>query len=270
MSSTRRNFIGMCAAGAASVAVITGAAYLPGAAGATTTTVAQQNTGSKGSATTTHSLTGIRARASSAVTHRVRMLETAAAHVDAERDLGDGRAQLSAYLKADIPRLQQQEHVVAVDTVVAQAQRDYADIYSGFRVFRLVLPAASLAARADRVTKDVPALKAAATKAQAAAHAQNQATVEPLVADLQRQIATATSAADGLAATVLAYTPAQLNANSGLLSPATSTISTAEGAIRTGRADVQHIRQDLHAAPGGGRAKPFLHHRGLEPVSGGR
>jgi hypothetical protein len=266
MSEMRKTLTRMGVAGAASAAVLVATAYFPATAGATmatTSTVLTKPTGTSGHAASTGSLSEIKARAGSAVSHRVNILNSAVANIDAEKDLGAaGRAQLHAFLSADIPRLRQQRHVVAADTVVAQAQHDYVDIFYGFRVFRLVLPAASLAARADRVTKiDLPALRAAVSKAQAAAGGQNQARVEPLVQDLQRQIAAATSGTQGLASTVLAYTPAEWNANNALLTPETTAVSTAEGAIRQGRADVQQIQQELHGATNGGGAKPHHHHR---------
>jgi hypothetical protein len=84
----------------------------------------------------------------------------------------------------------------------------------------------------------------------------NQAMVQPLINDLGRQISTATS---GPAATVLAFTPAQWDANSSLLRASTSSEQTADGALQTARADVKQIVQALkgsgdaglhgHAAP---------------------
>jgi hypothetical protein len=264
----QKNLIWTCAAGAATAAVLAAAvlaaaASLPAAAGAstTTTTLPAKHIGTHTPATTTPTLPAVQAEAKSAVTNRVATLNKAIAHIETEKNLGGRREPLRAYMRADIQRLQQQEHVVSADTDVTQAQRDFVDIFSGFRVYHLVLPAVSLAVRADQVTHtDLPALRAAAKKAASAAQGQSNATVESLVADLNQQIAATTTATHGLASTLLAYTPAQWNANNGLLSPASSSVSTAESAIRKGRADVLHIRQDLHSAVAGGRAKAPHHH----------
>ena len=266
MSGKRTNLIRMCATGAASGA----AALVPVAAGATTipthagthsrTTTIPKHVGTHADAATPRTLAEIKAEAAAAVATRVHTLNTAVASIGEEKGLGDGLAPLRSYLGADVQPLLQQGRVVAADTTVAQAQKDYEDLFSGFRVYHLLLPAASLAARADRVAEsDVPALKKAAAKAQAALRPQNQATVGPHVEDLNRQIAAADSATRGLASTVLAYTPAQWNADDRLLSTATTSVTSAESAIRQGRADVVHIRQDLHSAVKGGRARPFHH-----------
>jgi hypothetical protein len=258
---------------AAALAVTACFAGAAGAAGATTgpaksttakstTTLPTKHTGSHARASTVRSLSTIKTEAADAVSNRVRILNSAMARIDNEKDLGAGRAALRTYLSADAQRLRQQGHVVASDTTGAQAQQDFVDIFSGFRVYRLVLPSASLVVRADRVTQTgLPALKAAAAKVQAASDSRNRATIEPLLADLDHQIAAASTATQGLAATVLAYTPAQWNADNGVLDAASSSVSTAERAIRQGRSDVQHIRQDLHGVGPGGGANPLHLHR---------
>jgi hypothetical protein len=242
------------------VVALAATASLQANAGATT--VPAKQSGSHTRAANPPSLSSIQAEAATAVTNRVHILNSAMARIDPERDLGNGRAALRSYLRADVQRLQQQGRVVAADNAVAQAQRDFVDIFSAFRVYHLALPAVSLVVRADRVTQtDVPALKSAAANIEASSARRNHATVQPIVEDLNRQIATATSTTQALASTVLAYTPAQWNANNGLLSAASSSVSTAEKAIRQGRSDVQHIRQDLHGGVHGGKAKAHHLHR---------
>ncbi len=104
-----------------------------------------------------------------------------------------------------------------------QAAKDFGTIFSAYRVYVLVLPAARIAADADRATTTaIPALTADAAKAQARVNPGNQAELQPLIDDLNSQISTATNATNGLAATVLAFTPAQWNADHGLLGPSKS------------------------------------------------
>ncbi len=57
----------------------------------------------------------------------------------------------------------------------------------------------------------------------------------------------AASATNGLATTVLAFSPAQWNANDNLLSPAKSSDQTADTAILKGRSGVQDVRQVLRS-----------------------
>ena len=73
----------------------------------------------------------------------------------------------------------------------------------------------------------------------------NQAQLQPLIDDLNSQIGTATNATNGLASTVLAFTPAQLNANHELLAASRSSAQAAVGALQKGRSDVSQIVQDL-------------------------
>ena len=261
MSIVRTNLTRLGVATVASAALGAATVSLPGNAGGTTPGHARYKTltkhpGTHAAPATPPTLTGTKADAAAAVEKRITSLDAAASRTGAAKDLGSGQAALSAYLGTDIQPLLQQGRTVAADDTVAQAQTDYLDIFVNFRVYRLVLPAAAIARQADRVANtEVPALTAAAAKAQGAINHRNQATIEPLVQDLDHQIAAASTATQGLAATVLAYTPAQWNADYSLLSPATSSITTANVAIHRAQADVVQIRQDLHHVVHGGRAK---------------
>ncbi|HEY6426991.1 MAG TPA: hypothetical protein VIX84_07140, partial [Acidimicrobiales bacterium] len=126
------------------------------------------------------------------------------------------------------------------------------DVRSNFRVYVLVLPAASIGGDSFRATDTViPNLTAASTKAQARVNNRNRGVLLPLIKDLDNQIATATSANNGLAATVLAFTPAQWNANHDVLSPAKGQDQTSATAIQKGRSDVQDIVQVLRGSTNG-------------------
>ena len=69
--------------------------------------------------------------------------------------------------------------------------------------------------------------------------------MQPLIDDLNNQISTATNATNGLAATVLAFTPAQWNANHDLLAASRSSDQATVAALKKGRSDVQQIVQDI-------------------------
>ena len=73
-----------------------------------------------------------------------------------------------SYLGADIAPLQQLNQTIQGDTTVQQAAHDFGTIFSDYRVYALVLPAARIAADADRATTTaIPNLTADAAKAQA-------------------------------------------------------------------------------------------------------
>jgi hypothetical protein len=216
------------------LATSAGAATTPGSAG------------NSGASAVPATLAGIKAKAATEITDRVNDLDAAIARVNAAKGLGAGQGTLVSYLGNDSAPLQQLDQTIQGDTSVQQATRDYATIFSDYRVYVLVLPAARIAADADRTTTtDIPALTTDASKAQSRVNPGNQAELQPLIDDLNSRIATATNATNGLAGTVLTFTAAQWNANNGLLGPATSSDQAATAAIRQGHSDVRQIVRDL-------------------------
>ena len=164
-------------------------------------------------------------------------LNSAIAKVNAAKGLGSGQPMLAAYLGTDITPLQQLDQKIQGDTTVKQAAQDFSTIFSAYRVYVLVLPASRIAADADRVTSTaLPTLTAASSKAQGLVNPQNHAQLQPLIDDLNAQISAASPATNGLAGTVLAFSPAQWNANHDVLSPARSSDQTA--ACRSGEGSV--------------------------------
>jgi hypothetical protein len=153
-----------------------------------------------------------------------------------------------SYLGTDSAPLQQLNQTIQGDSTLQQAAHDFGTIFSAYRVYRLVLPVTHIAAGADDATTSaIPNLTADAAKAQARVNPANQAALEPLIDDLNGQASTATNATNGLAATVLAFTPAQWNADNALLNASRASEQTATGALEKGRADVKQIVQDLKA-----------------------
>jgi len=228
------------------VALASGAALgtLGGAAAAgAATTPAGSGTGAVPT-----TLAGIKAKAATDTTDRVNDLNAAIAKVNAAKSLGTGQATLASYLGTDIGPLQQLNQTIQGDSTLQQATHDFGTIFTGYRVYRLVLPAARIDGLADSATSTgIPKLTADAAKAQARVTAANQATVQPLITDLNSQITSATNATNGLAGTVLAFTPAQWNANTALLDTSISSARTAKAALQKGRSDLRQIVQDLKA-----------------------
>jgi hypothetical protein len=180
----------------------------------------------------------------------VSSLNAAIAKVNAAQGLGSGQATLDSYLGADVGPLQALNTKIQGDTTVQQARQDFATVFSGYRVYLLVLPAARIAGDADRTTDTVlPKLTSASSKAQAHENSSNQAQLAPLISDLNSQISAAANATNGLAATVLGYAPSEWNGNHELLSPARSDTKTADAAIKKARQDLVQIVQVLR--PGG-------------------
>jgi len=210
------------------------------------------SSGNSGASAVPATLAGIKTKATTDITDRVNDLNAAIAKVNAAKGLGASQATLVSYLGTDIAPLQQLNQTIQGDGTLEQAAHDFGTIFSAYRVYRLVLPTAHIAADADHAaTSAIPNLTADASKAQAKVNPGNQAVLQPLIDDLNGQISSATNATNGLAATVLAFTPAQWNADNALLTASRSSDQTATGALEKGRADVKQIVQDLkvdHAA----------------------
>jgi hypothetical protein len=237
--------------GTLAVASTTAFGTAAGVAGAATTSTG--GAGSSGqTATTPTTLSGLKTVGTDDINDRVNALHDAIGRVDAAQGLGSGQATLDAYLGADVTPLQQLNTKIQGDTRYTQALTDFHDIFSNFRVYVLVLPAAIIAGDSFHATNTViPNLQAASTKAQDYVNSNNQGVLQPLIDDLNAQIGTATSANNGLAATVLAFTPAQWNANQNLLAPARGQVQSSDAAIRKGRSDVLDIVQALRGSTNG-------------------
>jgi hypothetical protein len=244
--SMRTHLIRLGAVATAALAATAGATATIGAgasAGAAT------SSGKSGATLVPATLTGIQAQAATDITARVNDLHGAIAKVDAAKGLGSSQATLESYLGTDIAPLQQLNQTIQADSTVQQAAHDFGTIFSGYRVYVLVLPAARIAADTDHATATtLPNLTADAAKAQSRVTPANQAALQPLIDDLNGQISTATNATNGLAATVLAFTPSQWNADNALLAASKASDQTSAGALQKGRADVKQIVQDLRSS----------------------
>jgi hypothetical protein len=209
--------------------------------------------GGSGSSAAPATLSGIQAKASAEITQRVNSLNAAIAKVNAAKGLGSGQSTLASYLGADIAPLQQLNTKIQGDTTLQQARDDASTIFSGYRVYLLVLPAARLAGDSDRTTSTVLSkLTSDSSKARARENSSNEAQLAPLISDLNAQIGAATNATSGLASTVLGYTPSEWNGNHELLSPAMSSAQTADAAVKQGRQDVVQIVEILRPGLAGG------------------
>jgi hypothetical protein len=231
--------------GALAVASATALGTAAGVAGAATGS--SGSSGNSGQSTAAPAgLSGLKAKANQEVKERVDALNAAIGKANTAKGLGSGQATLVSYLGTDIAPLQQLNTTIQGDTTYKQALADFKDIFSNFRVYVLVLPAAAIAGDAFRDTATVlPNLTTDSQKAQQHVNPKNQASLQPLINDLNTQITTASNATNGLATTVLAYMPPQWNANHNLLAAAKGQDEVAHTAIQRARADVQAIVQIL-------------------------
>ena len=157
---------------------------------------------------------------------------------------GDGTS-LVNLMQADISALDVLGTDIAGDTTVAQVNINV-DAVFGLRVYDLVLPVVSDVIQVDRVTNvRIPALNQAINTLRGDVNSSNQGVLGPLVNDMQTQAQTATSATSGLSAQLLAYTPAQWDANHGLLNNAGPDIRTANRVLAIANRDLQKAERYL-------------------------
>lgn len=201
------------------------------------------------SAATPPTLSAVQARAAAAISVRLASLNRAISAVDANRVItSSDKATLLNTLTGDQAGLTALKPKIATDTEPAQARTDYRTVFTGFRVYALALPQARYAAAVDDITDTVlPRLRDAderlAGLLTGSAADRDSNDVVAAMTDLGAQIQAITSATKGLSATVLAYTPAQYNANHALL-------AGPRQQLRTARADIDLARKDISTVIG--------------------
>ena len=191
-------------------------------------------------------LAAIKAKAAAAISLRESALSAAITKVTDNEYLTSGdRATVLATLNSDASGLNALAPVIQADTTVSQARADYQTIFTHYRVFALALPQAWFAASADDLTGTVlPHLTDAQSKLQALLAGpdknKNTPAVQADMADLANRISGISSVTNGVAATVLSFTPSQYDANPAILAPFRADLVT-------GRADARAARTDIAA-----------------------
>lgn len=204
-----------------------------------------------GASTTGDILAAIKARAAAAISARESALQAAVTAVDDNKYLtSDDRTRILATLDSDISGLEALAPVIQADTTVAKATADLRTIFTGYRVFALALPQARFAAAADDLTGTVlPRLTDARARLQAllegADSGKNTPAVQAAMTDLGTQISSIASETNGLSGTVLAFTPADWNANHALLVQPRAQLVSARADARTARVDIRTVVKAL-------------------------
>ncbi len=237
------------AVAAVSFAGLSGTAF---ADSASTTPSTASSTASP-SATPAHgtALAVIKAKAAAAITRRLSAISVAVNDINNSTVISAGdKTTLLATLNGDTSGLTALGTTIAGDTTAEQAATDYQTIFTGYRVFALALPQVHFAAAADSITGVVlPKLTDAQTKLAALLagvdSGKNTPAVQAAMADLATQITAIGAATDGLSATVLAFTPAQYDANHALLSPSRAALATSRNDVKTARADITTVTKAL-------------------------
>ncbi len=230
----------------AAVACAAVALAAPGVASADPTPTVTPTT-SVGKAAAGKTLAAIQAAANAAIGARLTSLNSAIISVNANTKItATDRSTLLATLNHDVSGLTALRSTVDADMTAAQAATDAKTLYTGFRVYALALPQVRYAEASDDITGTVlPKLNDAQTTLKALLAgpdaSKNTPAVQAAMADLASKIAGATSATAGMSATVLAYTPAQWNANHALLQGPHQQLLTAGADVAAAGTDVETV-----------------------------
>jgi hypothetical protein len=243
MKRYTRSTAGLAATAAAAVALIgmSGTALAAGPTPVASTAPAHQG----------QDLAAIQKKAAADITRRLASLSVAINDVNNSTAISPAdKTTLLSTLNGDVTGLTALGATIAGDTTAQQALTDSKTIYTGFRVYALALPQVRFAAAADTITVTVlPKLTDSQSKLAALLAGvdsdKNTPAVQAKMTDLANQISAITGATTGLSSTVLAYTPAQYDANHALLSPARASLATSRDDIRTARGDIAFVAAAL-------------------------
>ncbi len=167
----------------------------PGAATSQGSAGSANGSGNSGSRAVPATLDGIKDKANTDVTNRVNDLNAAVAKVNAAKGLGSGQATLVTYLGTDISPLQQLNQKIQGDATVKQAAEDFSTIFTGYRVYVLVLPDRRRSRPGHQHRH--PEVHRGLLEGQGLVNPQNQGQLQPLIDDLNSQISVATNATTG-------------------------------------------------------------------------
>jgi hypothetical protein len=197
------------------------------------------------------SLASIQAAAAAAIAKRLASLSVAINDVNNNTVITPAdKTTLLATLNGDVTGLTALGVTIAGDTTTKQAASDYSTIFTSYRVYALALPQVRFAAAADDMTVAVlPKLTDVQAKLAALLagvdSGKNTPQVQAWMVDLAGQITAIGTETSGLSATVLAYTPAQYDANHALLAPARASLSISRNDIKTARGDISNVMKAL-------------------------
>ncbi|HET9060682.1 MAG TPA: hypothetical protein VFN61_12230 [Acidimicrobiales bacterium] len=180
------------------------------------------------------------------VARRVAALNKVLADVNKLNYLGSDQAALVNEIQGGINGLQALDAKIQGDTTLKVALADRAQIFSGYRVYLLMLPVVARVTMTDwYVNFKVPAVNSQIAQIQAQENSSNQIVLGPLVSGMQSQVSIITTATNGLSAQLLAFTPAQWDANHKLLATSAADLRTAARATSVAERDYAQAERYL-------------------------
>jgi hypothetical protein len=223
---TRQSLIRIVAGGA--IAGCIGLAATPAFATTSTTT---QNPNAHGPSATNQAaaLAKIKADANTAIQSRLTALNAVIGVLNGLSNCAV--TPLVTTAQTDVTGLTALDATIQADTTVAQARTDAQTIFTGYRVYALVIPVDHLVRATCAVTDVTTKLTGLETKWSSL----NDPSIASLLADMQAQTQAAAQGVNGLASTLESYRPTDWNSNHALLDGPRSTLKTARQDLETAR-----------------------------------
>lgn len=229
---TRQSLIRIVAGGA--IAGCIGLAATP--AFATTSTATQNPNPHSPSATNqAATLAKIKADANTAIQSRLTALNSVIGILNGLSNCAV--APLVTTAQTDITGLTALDATIQADTEVVQARTDAQTVFTGYRVYALVIPVDHMVRATCAVNDVTTKLTGLETKWSSL----NDPSIASLLADMQAQTQAAAQAVNGLAGTLETYHPMDWNNNHALLDGPRSILKSARQDLKTARQDSKQI-----------------------------
>ncbi|WP_144764829.1 hypothetical protein [Curtobacterium sp. 9128] len=196
------------------------------------------------------SLATLQAHGEAATTKRIASLNAAITKVNADTTLSTGdKSTLLATLTGDVTAMDHLHDAIAADTTTTQARIDDGNIVTQYRVYRVALRQDGIVRTADRaIARALPHLQQVEQKlsGRLTKHTSKDSdAAKAALTDLQKQIASLQSDAQGLAGSALAVTPAQYDANHDVLHADQAKAKSVHADEQAAKKDVATIRAAL-------------------------
>lgn len=197
-------------------------------------------------------LTQIQADGAAKTAQRVASLTTGIRAITADTHLSSGdKSTILSTLNSDLDSMKSVQSKIAADTTKSEASADYKTIFTTYRVYAVALPQSRYAAAtANLDSVAIPRLTDVHGRLAARLAGKDASKSTPALqadlTDMSSQITSASTSLSGLAAAVLAVTPAQYNSNHDILKALKQKLTAARAALKQARQDAKAVVAALH------------------------
>lgn len=197
--------------------------------------------------TAAHTLASIQAAGATQTSKRIASLTKEIDAIATNTHLtSSDKSVILATLNGDLGGMKSLSAKIAADTTRVQAAADYKTIFTTYRVYAVALPQSRYTAAADNLSSTaVPRLTDAQHRLSVLLAGKDSSKSTPALrddlADMNSEIVKASASLSELSARLLAITPAQYNADHGVLSAPRQSLISARAALKQARQDAKVI-----------------------------